>query len=368
MIGKAKNPRCFRKRQPGVAYFNQAKAWSDTVTFNKWFSEVFLPHVRSMTSKPVLLIMDNCSSHTGLVDNRDQVKIIELPPNCTSVHQPMDQGIIASFKVRYRTRLLATRADTMLVAADLRKRAKERKMTAGSMGLAEGHDPHVLDVADMALLAWKDVQQESIARCWLKANILPPMMQAALSNEGGRGVRRGATDPDVAALSDALSAISVSAAEGKITAGESPEGELVEALECLGMAAGQPPSDAAITAALEWVRLEDGEDMTAALRSDMEEEIMQPMSAAVPEEQDLSDEEPEVQEVPGSSSPKAPPPYHFIAPAFEMLEQVVDDCNLVEAAILLSRVKLELISAHSRRHQQQTVMRDYFPTVPRPAS
>jgi hypothetical protein len=88
-------------------YFDQNKAWSDTRTFTHWFYEVFLPHVRSKTKDKVLLIMDNCGPHGANVsDPLQQVKMIPLSPNCTAVHQPMDQGIIQALKRKYRCKLL----------------------------------------------------------------------------------------------------------------------------------------------------------------------------------------------------------------------------------------------------------------------
>jgi len=53
------------------------------------------------------MVLDNCSAHphvTGL----KAIKLFFLPPNTTSVTQPMDQGIINSFKVHYK-HLLITR-------------------------------------------------------------------------------------------------------------------------------------------------------------------------------------------------------------------------------------------------------------------
>jgi len=57
-----------------------------------------------------LLIMDNFSAHelaVTLVSGKQglsNVRIEWLPPNTTSHWQPMDQGIIASFKTKYRKR------------------------------------------------------------------------------------------------------------------------------------------------------------------------------------------------------------------------------------------------------------------------
>ena len=37
IIGKPMYPRCFRLGKPPVPYFSQCNAWSDSVTFKKWF-------------------------------------------------------------------------------------------------------------------------------------------------------------------------------------------------------------------------------------------------------------------------------------------------------------------------------------------
>ena len=101
IIGNSKNPRCFGRIQEKrkLTYFNQTKAWSNTRTFTRWFHEVFLAHIRSTTNDKVLLIMDNCGPHSAKIsDPFGQVKMLPLPPNCTSAYQPMDLGIIQAIK------------------------------------------------------------------------------------------------------------------------------------------------------------------------------------------------------------------------------------------------------------------------------
>jgi hypothetical protein len=55
--------------------------------------------------RKVLLLMDNFSGHelavqlVGGLQGLSNVRIVWLPPNTTSKWQPMDQGIIASFKL-----------------------------------------------------------------------------------------------------------------------------------------------------------------------------------------------------------------------------------------------------------------------------
>jgi len=74
------------------------------VIFKSWFETVFLLAVRARTSQPVALVSDNCESHAEL--ECEQVNFSPLPPNCTSVHQPLDLGIIACLKRQCKRRLL----------------------------------------------------------------------------------------------------------------------------------------------------------------------------------------------------------------------------------------------------------------------
>ena len=51
--------------------------------------------------RKVALILDNCAAHPNLNSTLKSIKIIFLPPNTTSVTQPIDQGIMASCKSHY---------------------------------------------------------------------------------------------------------------------------------------------------------------------------------------------------------------------------------------------------------------------------
>ena len=126
IIGTAQNPRYFRKGRPALEYLIQNNASSDSVTFRKWFYCVFLHFARRKTSKAVALVMDNCGPHgADLVDARGQVSIFTLPPNCTSAFQPIDMGVIAASKLRYKSRLLEIMSATIENRDVLREGAKK---------------------------------------------------------------------------------------------------------------------------------------------------------------------------------------------------------------------------------------------------
>ena len=141
---------------------NAPKAWSDTRTFTRWFHEVFLAHIRSTTNDKVLLIMDNCGPHSAKIsDPFGQVKMLPLPPNCTAAHQPMDQGIIQAVKMKYRYKLLSKVFETVEHRDELRQMSS--RMLAGTTGLNEGKQAHLLDVQCILYEVWNNMEVSTIA-------------------------------------------------------------------------------------------------------------------------------------------------------------------------------------------------------------
>lgn len=112
VVGKAKKPRSFKgaeKSNLPVTYFNQ----KDQTIFKSWFDHHFVPQVREhlksigLLEKAVLLLdnavllLDNASSHPNeniLRSDDGKIFVKYLPPNVTSLIQPMDQGVIAAKK------------------------------------------------------------------------------------------------------------------------------------------------------------------------------------------------------------------------------------------------------------------------------
>lgn len=106
VIGTAKKPRVFR-RQSGQAlgfdYHNNSKAWMTSQLFFDWLHR-FDSHIGLTSGREVILLVDNCSAHGSdqTVPSLDHVKVKFLPPNTTCKLQPLDAGIIAAVKMRYR--------------------------------------------------------------------------------------------------------------------------------------------------------------------------------------------------------------------------------------------------------------------------
>jgi len=105
VIGKYAKPRCFKNvniANMPVIYRNNRRAWMITTLFQEWLQDFDRQIGRKYGGKRALLLLDNCSSHNleGLALRYIDVQF--LPPNTTSKIQPMDAGIIMSFKRHYR--------------------------------------------------------------------------------------------------------------------------------------------------------------------------------------------------------------------------------------------------------------------------
>ena len=85
-----------------MTYRNNAKAWMLITIFQEWLREFDRQIAQKHGGQRVLLLLDNCTSHK--VENLalPHVEIHFLPPNTTSKIQPIDAGIIISFKKHYR--------------------------------------------------------------------------------------------------------------------------------------------------------------------------------------------------------------------------------------------------------------------------
>ena len=100
VIGKAKNPRCFKnvKFSP-CCYRNQRKSWMDGKLFEEWFRE--LDRKFACEGRNVAFVIGNCPAHPH-IDYLQAIKLYFLPPHTISRTQPMDQGVIRLLKAKCR--------------------------------------------------------------------------------------------------------------------------------------------------------------------------------------------------------------------------------------------------------------------------
>ena len=106
----------------------------------------------------ILMFLDNASSHSEDV-RLSNVTLKFLPPNTTSVLQPLDQGIIRAFKARYRKLMitsLLTKIDNSDSATELCRQIS------------------VLDAIHWITRAWNDTKDTTIVKCFNLAGFTTP--------------------------------------------------------------------------------------------------------------------------------------------------------------------------------------------------
>lgn len=160
-IGKSKNPRCFKninQKLLRVIYRHNKTKWMTGLIMEEYLR--WLDNKMRGEGRKVLLLMDNFSGHelgVILVGGKEalvNVRIEWLPPNTTSHWQPLDQGIIASFKLQYRR---------LWISYMLRQYEADK-------------DPnktvHLLKAIQWTRIAWDNVSPISIQKCWWKSTII----------------------------------------------------------------------------------------------------------------------------------------------------------------------------------------------------
>lgn len=110
IIGTAVRPRPFKGKfgsELGFDYHANRKAWMTKELFFAWLKRLDL-YIGRTPGRKILLLLDNCSAHGKKEEMPPlhNVRVEFLPPNTTSMVQPMDAGIIAWVKAKYKRRLL----------------------------------------------------------------------------------------------------------------------------------------------------------------------------------------------------------------------------------------------------------------------
>ena len=156
VIGKSKNPRCFKSidtRTLPVEWEHNKKLWMTSGIYQRWLQNFDRRMQRQ--NRQVLLLLDNAPSHPKDV-NLSNVKVVFLPANTTSKLQPLDQGIIKAIKTIYRKRLL------QFVLA---------KMERGEDVMTLSKCVSVLDAIHWINTAVQQVRSTTVKKCFLRCGI-----------------------------------------------------------------------------------------------------------------------------------------------------------------------------------------------------
>lgn len=156
VIGKTAKPRAFKHINVNdlpVTWRWNKKAWMTGELMAEWLMRFDGKMIRE--KRKILLFLDNACSHPRDIQLQN-IKLIFLPPNCTSVVQPLDQGIIKSFKGFYRTFIIKK----LLIAINTAETAQELSKKI-----------HVLDAIYFIKNAWDRVTKNTIQNCFIKSGI-----------------------------------------------------------------------------------------------------------------------------------------------------------------------------------------------------
>ncbi|GFR29440.1 tigger transposable element-derived protein 1 [Trichonephila clavata] len=170
IINRSSTPRVMKninKTQLTVFWRSNKKAWMTQDLFKYWFYNCFIPAVETYTMEKnlyfkVLLVLDNADCHSIELDHPN-VKIVFLPPNCTSLIQPLDQGVIQTLKMYDTRQLFHTIFDRL-------ENSENKTLTQVWMEFS------ILDCIRTVSSACEEIKPSTFNACWKP--LLPQMVQA----------------------------------------------------------------------------------------------------------------------------------------------------------------------------------------------
>ena len=170
LVYHSENPRAFKthkilKEKLHVMWRSNARAWVTRQFFVDWVNLVFGPTVKKylLSNKlplRALLLLDNAPGHPpalqdDILEEFQFIKVFFLPPNTTSILQPMDQQVIANFKKLYTKHLFRRCFDvTENTNLTLREFWKEHFNIVSCLNIID--------------LAWQEVSRRTLNSAWKK--------------------------------------------------------------------------------------------------------------------------------------------------------------------------------------------------------
>jgi hypothetical protein len=121
---------------------------------------------RRMTGRKVILLIDNAPSHAVNAVELQNTTIRFLPPNTTSRIQPMDAGIIMSFKRHYRSQFVKW------LLEQYESRTNQNNLD-------------VLTAIQFIVNAWNNVTSMAIFNCFRHTKLLPVTVEIENCSDSG---------------------------------------------------------------------------------------------------------------------------------------------------------------------------------------
>ena len=173
VIGKSAKPRCFKNvniASMPVHYKSNRKAWMTFNIFSEWLESI--NEMIKREGRKILLFVDNAASHK--IMQLSNVSLMFLPPNCTALIQPLDQGVIKTFKAHYRIHFVKKLSLVMEEANSATELTK---------------NINVMDAIHWISMAWDKVTPFTIQRCFYKSGFPCENEQSRIEDQEETAVR-----------------------------------------------------------------------------------------------------------------------------------------------------------------------------------
>lgn len=169
LVYRSETPRPLRDKKTEhlpVFWKSNKSAWVTKAIFHDWFINSFALEVKEFLIKKnlafkVLLLLDNVGSHDVTLQTLDpNIEVMFLPPNTTSLLQPMDQSIMATFKANYLRKVM----DKMLKVANHKNQGTETSFKVKQFW----KDFNILESIGLVDESWTEIDSSTLNKCWSK--------------------------------------------------------------------------------------------------------------------------------------------------------------------------------------------------------
>ena len=158
VIGKYGRPRCFKNinntNNLGIIYRHNKSAWMTGTIFKQWITNVDNDISMKTHGRRILLIIDNATCHIIPEIELQSIDILFLPPKTNSLLQPLDAGIIAAFKTKYRSMFIRNLLE------------QKRQSDFGLPKL------NILQAITFITSSWDGITSTTIHNCWAHTGLI----------------------------------------------------------------------------------------------------------------------------------------------------------------------------------------------------